>query len=305
MIAHFQKMLVAALVGITAFVAWLSVVLGYSGWAASGAVLLVIAFGMTLAAEFGFLYRSFDRLDPRRPLPRQLVKAWLLEVAATPRIFLWQQPFRSRTIPDSLRAPAGSTRRGTVLVHGFVCNRGLWNRWLRRLRDAGVPFTAIDMEPVFGSIDDYVPIIERAIARSAATTGLSPVVVAHSMGGLAVRSWAAKPGNEARVHRVVTIGSPHQGTWMARHSNSRNGREMRLGSAWLARLEALERTLPPSRFVCFWSHCDNIVFPSRSATLPGADNRHLEAAPHVQMIHHPAVIEEVLRLVDDIDHAPS
>ena len=50
-----------------------------------------------------------------------------------------------------------------------------------------------------------------------------------------------------------------------------------------------------ARFVCFWSHCDNIVFPTRSATLPGADNRHLEATPHVRMVYHPDVFAEVMR----------
>ena len=174
---------------------------------------------------------------------------------------------------------------------------------MRRLRDEGVPFIAIDMEPVFGSIDDYVPIIDRAVAASAASTGLSPVVVAHSMGGLAVRAWRARSGNEARCHRVVTIGSPHHGTWMARHSGARNGREMRVGSPWLAGLEALEKGLSARRFVCFWSHCDNIVFPSANATMPDADNRHLEVTPHLHMIHHPAVFEEVLRLVDERDVA--
>jgi hypothetical protein len=37
--------------------------------------------------------------------------------------------------------------------------------------------------------------------------------------------------------------------------------------------------------------------PTRHATLPGADNRHLPATPHVQMAYHPAVVAEVLRLV--------
>ena len=61
---------------------------------------------------------------------------------------------------------------------------------------------------------------------------------------------------------------------------------------------------PPStraKFVCFWSRCDNIVFPTRSATLPEADNRHLRATAHVQMALHPDVIDAVLRLVNEPD----
>ena len=52
---------------------------------------------------------------------------------------------------------------------------------------------------------------------------------------------------------------------------------------------------PTSGFTCFWGHCDNIVFPTRSATLPGADNRHLVQTPHVAMTFHPEVFGYVLQ----------
>jgi hypothetical protein len=41
------------------------------------------------------------------------------------------------------------------------------------------------------------------------------------------------------------------------------------------------------------------VFPATTATLAGADNRHLPAVAHVAMLEHPAVWAEVLRRVAD------
>ena len=76
-----------------------------------------------------------------------------------------------------------------LFVHGFFCNRGLWNPWMRRLRAAGIPFVAVNLEPVFGSIDSYASIVEAAVRSLEQATGGAPVIVAHSMGGLAVRSW--------------------------------------------------------------------------------------------------------------------
>jgi hypothetical protein len=73
---------------------------------------------------------------------------------------------------------------------------------------------------------------------------------------------------------------------------------MRLQSPWLDSLARAESPVLHARFTCFWGHCDNIVFPTRGATLPGADNRHLATTPHVAMAFHPAVFDEVLRLVD-------
>jgi triacylglycerol esterase/lipase EstA (alpha/beta hydrolase family) len=217
-------------------------------------------------------------------------------VVTAPLVFCWRQPFRSQAEPDSLAD--SKDRRGVVLVHGFVCNRGVWNPWMRVLRERGIPFTAVNLEPPFGSIDRYPDVIDAAVRRLEAATGLPPVVVAHSMGGLAVRAWLARHAAAARVQRVVTVASPHRGTYLARWSQTPNGHEMKRDSAWLRALEAQERADGGSRFVCFFSHCDNIVFPTGTATLPGADNRHLDGTAHVHMVYHPEVLRAVLALVE-------
>jgi triacylglycerol esterase/lipase EstA (alpha/beta hydrolase family) len=116
------------------------------------------------------------------------------------------------------------------------------------------------------------------------------------MGGLAARAWlAAQP--DAPLHRLVTIATPHAGTRLGAHGRGANINQMRLGSDWLEQLAGRENAASRARFTCFWSHCDNIVFPTRNATLPGADNRHLAVTPHVQMVDHPAVFEEVLHVL--------
>src|SRR5204862_5645408 len=76
-----------------------------------------------------------------------------------------------------------------------------------------------------------------------------------------------------------------------------NARQMRLGSAWQQQLAAGEPPQRFQRFTCFYGHCDNIVFPASTATLPGADNKHMPGVAHVQMAHQDAVFGEVLRWV--------
>ena len=51
------------------------------------------------------------------------------------------------------------------------------------------------------------------------------------------------------------------------------------------------------RFTCWNSHADNIVFPASTATLAGADNRHVAGVPHVAMAFHPKVMAETLKLL--------
>jgi hypothetical protein len=45
-----------------------------------------------------------------------------------------------------------------------------------------VPFIAVSLEPVFGSISDYVATIDAAVARLEAATGRAPLVVAPQHG---------------------------------------------------------------------------------------------------------------------------
>jgi triacylglycerol lipase len=270
---------------------------GSPGWAVAGVAIVLFAHAAVLGLEM-LLLRATHGADPTPRASRaQLLRAWFGETLWAPWVFCWRQPFRSRRWPDQLGPGAGG-QRAVLFVHGFVCNRGLWNPWLERLTAQGTPFVAVNLEPVFGSIDDYVDGIEQAMRRIESATGMPPVIVAHSMGGLAVRRWFGQHGDAARVFHVITIGTPHQGTWLARFAFTRNSKQMRQLSGWLQALAARGPAPQREQWTCFYSHCDNIVFPPSSATLPGADNRHLAGVAHVHMADHPepwARLQELLR----------
>jgi triacylglycerol lipase len=284
MLARLQRVTTLGLLSLATLWAFFAMHQGHPGWAAVGAALVAFGYAFVLGAEFLLLCLAHGDDPAPRASASELLRSWAAEVTAAPRVFCWRQPFRSRRWPD--RTESALRRRGVVLVHGFVCNRGLWNLWLQRLHALGVPCIAVDLEPVFGSIDAYIPIVDAAVHRLHEATGLPPVIVAHSMGGLAVRRWWVDQASD-RVHHVITIATPHAGTVLARLALSPNTRQMRRHSPWLRSLAARE---PPGRavhFTCFYSHCDNIVVPPSTATLPGADNRHLRAVPHVHMADRP------------------
>jgi len=298
MLAQLQRLITLTLVA--AALGWLfwfygdSPVLAVTGFG-------VIALGYTafLALEFVFLHHINQQDPASQPTWGELVRAWLGETLTAPRVFCWRQPFHANAVPDRL-APSTAVRgrRGVVFVHGFFCNRGLWTPWLRRVQADGRAFVAVNLEPVFGSIDDYAPQIEEAVRRVTEATGLPPLLVCHSMGGLAARAWLKRMRAEARVFHVVTIGSPHRGTWLARFGHGHNGRQMRLQSDWQAQLD---HGMPEGRhalFTCWYSNCDNIVFPASTATLPGADNRLIRGAAHVQMAFLPQVIDATLAMLE-------
>lgn len=278
--------------------AWLGLHAVSSPWVALiGFVLIVGVHAMVLGIEFIGLHFIAQSDPSPRATARALARAWWAETIDAVRVFGWRQPFRWAEVPDHLPDQARG-RRGVVFIHGFVCNRGLWTPWLHRLRYLDVPFVAVNLEPVFTSIDRYVPIVDEAVRRVAEVTGLPPVLVCHSMGGLAARAWLrAQPDGAATVHHLVTIGTPHRGTWLARWSHLPNGRQMRLDSEWLQQLarDEADAALPPT--TCWYSNCDNIVFPPSTATLPGADNRLFAGAAHVELAFVPPVMEATLAQV--------
>ncbi|MES2942135.1 MAG: alpha/beta fold hydrolase [Pseudomonadota bacterium] len=299
MLANLQKLITLSLAA--AALCWFFHYYNSAPWLALGGFLLVIlGYSSILALEFIFLY-FVNKSDPApQASPVMLVKAWLGETLTAPRVFFWRQPFRSRAVADQLSPPSQlHGHRGVVFVHGFFCNRGLWTPWLQRLQGSPHAFTAISMEPVLGSIDDYSDQIDAAVDQITRVTGQPPLLVCHSMGGLAARAWLKSRQAEARIHRVVTIATPHGGTWLARFGIGDNTGQMRLASEWLGLLDYNMPVHRPSLFTCWYSNCDNIAFPTSTAALPGADNRLVQGVAHVQLAFWPEVMDATLAMLDD------
>lgn len=276
--------------------AWL--VIGRPVLALVGAATLLFGHAVVLGVEI-VLMRSVARREHEVvPSWRDLAGAWMAEVWSAPRVFCWRQPFRTRAWRDEFAPSSG--RRGVLLVHGFLCNRAVWNGWYPRLRAWGVPHVGLSLEPCFGSIDEYVGAIERAVAELLERTGQPPLVVAHSMGGLAVRAWLRRCGPQglAQVWRVVTLATPHSGTALVRFGIATNVGQMAPDSNWVTRLAETEPEQAARQFVCLYSRCDNVVFPTRRARLKGSRCIEIPACAHVQMVDHPQVLDIVKQMLE-------
>jgi len=123
-------------------------------------------------------------------------------------------------------------------------------------------------------------------------------IVAHSMGGLAVRSLLATDPLQP-VRTVVFAGTPHAGTWAAWLAWGAGGREMRPGSRFLESLTTAP--LPPSvRAHCLRTPIDTRILPGRSAWLAGAECHTVRTPTHQRMLRH----EPTLRLIASLLRQP-
>jgi hypothetical protein len=96
---------------------------------------------------------------------------------------------------------------------------------------------------------------------------------------------------------VITIGTPHAGTWLARFSHLANGRQMRMRGDWLGELGLYATQERHAAFTCWYSNCDNIVFPTSSGALPGADNRLVRGVAHVDLAFDRTVMAQSLAAI--------
>jgi pimeloyl-ACP methyl ester carboxylesterase len=270
---------------------WLAAMLGVG---AVGLVRLLINANNFFLA---WLYRSETPLAYRLDW-RQACRMYLEEFKASMLSSSWYMPFHAFSKRD---APY-STSLPVLLVHGYGCNSGYWHKMSRRLSQANISHHAINLEPVFGDIDDFVPAIHQAVELLCRESGHEKIIiVAHSMGGLAVRAYLCVHGSQ-RTAKVITLGTPHHGTGLAHFGAGKNSKQMRwLGSAvkgqpndWLCRLAAKEDRANDALFVSIYSHHDNIVAPQESCCLPRARNLAFHGIGHVALAMNAKVQDKVM-----------
>lgn len=259
-------------------------------------LLLVPICALLLPLLLQFLVILTSLLISRKP---GLGGAWwgLLwrEFTSAVKIFMLRQPWPRQ--PNKVQMPPAGAPSPTgvpvVLVHGYVCNHRVWDDMTQALHSANHPVIALDLEPLFGSIDAYAPVIDDAVTRLLAQTGAKQVaLVGHSMGGLAIRAWlrTVKPAQLKRVARVLTLGSPHQGTKITPGAPTLNGKQMLFHSDWVQALARSEDEQRRALMHIALNLNDNICIPQREQVLPGVPVTEFHGIGHLEMSLNPRVI---------------
>ncbi|MFN3628986.1 MAG: lipase family alpha/beta hydrolase, partial [Casimicrobiaceae bacterium] len=239
---------------------------------------LVLAWGVIDARSHGVPLAPGQRLDLRGWL-RYLAGEYLHLISHG----LVQLPFPGffRSRADRALAAGRPVTGGPVVLlqHGYSHNGAVWWGSVRALEAAGHRVFTID-QPFWEDIERMAERLHARIEAILAATGEAQLtLVAHSMGGLIGRAYLRRYG-PSRLHALVTIGSPHHGTRLARLALGPNGAQMRIGNPWLAELNATP--LPPELpVISIWSVHDTIIVPQDASRLDGAMNIVMHGVGHV------------------------
>lgn len=211
-------------------------------------------------------------------------------------------------------ASARADRDPILLVHGYMDTGETpwWDVHVGYLRDVGydreeihvlslgdVPGTTTD------SPSEYGEVVARELDRIAAEEGGPVDVVAHSMGGLDTRWAIEKEGAADRVDDLVTLGTPHQGTYVAYVGiGTEGGRNMIPGSTLLDELND-DGLASGVDYTAVWSHADELIAPSSYASIPeymfaDAAGRNLNSGyqEHIQLVFDRRVFDQYVRYLD-------
>ena len=227
--------------------------------------------------------------EERAPWP---ARAWLfaVECAATALLGLATPlALRRRRVP---RLEPGDPHPPVVLLHGYAQHPANFLWLARRLeRDGWRHLYAVAHTPVGGDIERSARRLGEALDRVRRASGASRVdIVAHSMGGLVARACIRARGQASGVGRLITLGTPHQGTEIfPRFGLDPMVAQMRPGSPLLARLAADDPVPRLADCISIYSADDAVVVPASRAYYPGAFNIEVRGLGHLSLLFSQSV----------------
>lgn len=192
--------------------------------------------------------------------------------------------------------PAKALAHDPILfVHGWNSNSSTWTTMYNRFLADG--YTAAELNNwsynYSQSNATTAAEIQTKVNSILSATGAAKVdIITHSMGGLSSRYYL-KNLDSTKVDEWVGLGNPNHGTDTANFCFSTACKEMRIGSAFLASLNAGDETPGAVNYREWWSPCDSIINPDTSPPLAGAVNTQTACLSHGDLHENATVYGQI------------
>lgn len=193
-------------------------------------------------------------------------------------------------------APPPASRNPILFVHGWNSSGSVWTTMIGRFQADGYTNAELNNWSYDTSQSNKTTAqqISDKVNTILAATGATKVdIISHSMGGLSSRWFAKFLGADTRLDEWVSLGGPNHGTDTANFCFSTACSEMRIGSAFLAELNAGDESPGTIRYGTWWSPCDTIINPDSSVAVSGATNTRTACLGHSDLYNDATVYGQV------------
>jgi triacylglycerol lipase len=197
---------------------------------------------------------------------------------ATDRLGYEHLTLRQRSLVVNNVEAAGTP---ILLVHGMIDNRAIFSVLTRKLHAHGFERVyRLNYSPMTNDVRGAAEKLAARVEELVAETGYERLhIVGHSLGGLIARYYVQRLGGDARVHTLVTLGTPHHGSLAAHLVPVQLGQQLRPTSDLFAELDEPAPGIR-TRVVAFWSDIDQLIVPHDNARL-----RHPDLNSHDEPVH--------------------
>lgn len=192
-------------------------------------------------------------------------------------------------LPANAQPTAGAQaeRNPILFVHGWAEADWVWNTMIDRFRQDGWSDDELHnwKYNTGQSNKKTAREVRQKVNEILSQTGAEQVdLITHSMGGLNTRWYIKFLGGEPQVDDWVSLGGPNHGTEIAGLCGFlQSCVEMRVGSDFLAQLNAGDETSGQVNYGTFWSTTDAITNPNKSVLLDGAANHNVGDVGHIAL----------------------
>jgi pimeloyl-ACP methyl ester carboxylesterase len=180
----------------------------------------------------------------------------------------------------------------------MVDNRSVFAVLRRGLRRRGFAMVlSFNYSPLTSDVRVAAERLSAHIESICAQTGFERLhVIGHSMGGVIARYYVQRLGGDERVHTLVTLGSPHNGTRHARLLPHPVARQLRPDSDVIREL-AGPAPACRTRFLAVWSDLDQLMAPTTAARIEHPDlsarNLLVRGVGHMSLPIHRGAVHEI------------
>lgn len=222
-----------------------------------------------------------------------LSRPWL-RLVLSGGVAIWRNQVDMAFPPRLPEMPTRGTAPIVALLPGYSCNAGCFGTLPQRLAGHGLECVAFEAGDPIGDLEANAAKAARwlnDVSRSAPDRPIT--VVGVSMGGIVARLATLHPDAPVIAH-LVTISSPHHGTWMSRFGVGHAARQSSLDSAVLQTLRSQPHRCPAT---AIWTPDDAIIVPPESGKLAGANSIAVAGYSHLAIVEAPAVEAAIVEAV--------